>query len=387
MKIMHFCMHAPFTEHYSYQDNLLTEYQHKHGDDVRIVTGTRTRDENGRVIQVAPGSKTLDNGVELVRLALPGKWRQLLGVYSGLMQQMRAYQPDLIFIHGLCSFIPATAIRYKQRYAPQVRIVADNHQDEGTTNVNGFPFSHVMSLHRRKWKQWIPYVDRVFGTTGWRVTFAHRFYGIPQDKLEVLIMGIDSDRLPAEHAPVRAALREQLGIGEDCFVFVTGGKLDSRKRFAQSVNAFSRLAGEHLRFVIFGSVAPELQQMFDRALQEDKRIIYCGYIPSDEVWRYFFAADCGVFPGRHSVLWEEAIGCSLPCIFRRYEPHDHTEVCGNCVCLSQTEESDIYAAMSRMAQDAPYYAAMRKAAEQAAPSFSYHSIARQSVACVKGAQP
>ena len=143
MKILHICMNAPFTENYSYQDNLLTEYQHKQGHEILIVTTTRTRNSNGEIVNVEPGKKVLDNGTVLLRMELPNKIFTVFGIYPKLTKIMESYIPDMVFIHGLCSCISSQAINYKKKH-PKTHIVADNHQDLGTTKVKGFPFAWVM---------------------------------------------------------------------------------------------------------------------------------------------------------------------------------------------------------------------------------------------------
>lgn len=384
MRILHFCMNAPFTEHYSYQDNLLTEYQHKLGHDVRIITTTRTRDKNGRIIFTNTGYKLLDNGVELVRLPFPGKIRRLFGKYKGLMKQMIDFNPDLVFIHGLCSFVPEDVIRYKKKFNPSLYIVADNHQDEGTTIVDDFLTVKVIHIHKNKWKKWINDVDKVYGTTSWRVSFAMRYYGIPEQKSDTLIMGIDSDKMPENHDYWHNLVRTNMNISHDSFLFVTGGKLDNNKKTIETLNAFSRLDNKKCVLLVFGSVSNEIQKEFDSLIKNDSRIKYVGYVKSDVIWQYFYASDFGLFPGRHSVLWEEAIGCGLPCLFHRYEKRDHTEVCENCICIEQSDVDTIYGNMKKVLVDKEYYAQLKANAEKASSKFSYYKIAEKSIECCCG---
>jgi glycosyltransferase involved in cell wall biosynthesis len=373
-------MNAPFTENYSYQDNLLTEYQKKHNNIVQIVTSTRTRDECGKIINVKEGTYILSNGIELIRIKIPNKVFQILGIYPHLGRYIKNFSPDLIFIHGLCSFIPKQAIKYKKSRSDMVvHIVADNHQDLGTTKVVGFPFYWVLKIHKLFWKKWIQNVDIVYGTTSWRVAFAKEYYGIPVEKLDTLIMGIDSDRLPSNPDKVKSIIRNELAIPADSFVFVTGGKLDRNKNTIEALRAFHKVENTNARFIVFGSINDEIKKDFDELVKGDSRIIYIGYVDSQKVQKYFLASDFGVFIGRHSVLWEEAIGCGLPCVFRRYEKHDHTEVCGNCICLEKANEEDVYQIMCEFASFSEEYLRMKAAAKIAAESFSYHSIAYKSV--------
>ena len=381
MKILNICMNAPFTEHYSYQDNLLTEYQKKLGHDVIIITSTRTRDKQGKICKTEPCDKILYNGVRLIRLEVNGRLKSILGIYPEIYKILQKIKPDFIYIHGLCSFVPQTVIKYKKKNK-EVNIVADNHQDSRTTNITGL-FAIQQGVYRYMWRNWIKNVEKVYGTTSWRTTFANRIYGIPKEKLDTLVMGIDTDNLPKNKAEVRKQIRKELNIGEDIFLFVTGGKLDKRKNTIELMRAFTRISDEKAALLIFGSVAEEIREEFEKLCADDSRIRYIGYIKSEIVNRYFLASDFGAFPGRHSVLWEEAIGCGLPCLFPRYEERDHTEVCDNAVVIENPSENDIYNCMNRVLNTPQYYTSIKANAEKAAKVFSYYEIAKKSLECAE----
>ena len=335
MKVLNICMNAPFTEKYSYQDNLLTEYQQKIGHEVTIITSTRTRDVQGKICDIDPCDKILDNGVRLIRIQSGNKIQMFWGWYPKIKELIEEVQPQMIFVHGLCSFVTSQALRYKKKANYKVKVVADNHQDEGTTKTKGFPFSLQFKVFRSLWKKWIKNVEKVYGTTSWRTEFAHIFYGIPENKLDTLIMGVDVDSLPENRQLVKADVRKELGIDESKFIFISGGKLDKNKSIIEAAKAFQKIKNSDVVFVIFGSVAEDIKEEFEKLLMIEPRIIYLGYLSSKVVHRYFIAADFGVFPGRHSVLWEEAVGCELPCAFRKYGESDHTNVCGNCLFLKK----------------------------------------------------
>lgn len=379
MKILNIAMSSCYSEGYTYQDNLLPEYQKKLGHEVSILTSTITRGKGGKVVEECEGIKELSNGIKLIRIGVGNKIFQLIGYYPSIETVIRSEAPDLIFVHGISSLVPIQAIAYKKRHF-QVTLVADNHQDERNTRVKGVPFAWLMSLWRYCWKKWIPYFSHVYGVTSWRTDFAHNQYGIPKEKLDTLIMGVDNDRLPVDREKVRKEVREKLGLSEDDFVFVSGGKFDARKRIIEAMTAFCSCTMPHIRLVLFGSVAQEIEMQFNQFLNQDKRIKYVGYIPSAEAQRYFMASDFGLFPGSHSVLWEEAAGCGLPCIYSTFTDHDHLQVCGNCIQLAPNSDSyEISKVIAQIVDDENYYNTLRKNATKAAPSFYYSEIAKKSI--------
>lgn len=379
MKILNIAMRSCITEGYTYQDNLLPEYQHKLGHEVIVLTSKSTRDSNGQIVETSEGVKYLNNGVKLIRQSAGNFICQLFGIYPSIGRIIGEENPDIILVHGLPSFVPRQMIKFKKRH-PETILLADSHQDERNAKVKGFPFGLFMLLWRYCWKKWIPYFSHVYGVTSWRTDFAHYQYGIPWEKLDTLIMGVDNDRLPIDREAVRREIREGLGLTEDNFIFVCGGKFDARKLVVETMTAFSACKMQHIRLVLFGSVAPEIEMQFNQLLKQDKRIMYVGYIPSAEAQRYFIASDFGLFPGRHSVLWEEAAGCGLPCLFPTYTNHDHLQVCGNCIQVPHNSDSnDISKIIDRVVLDGDYYDTLKKNAAKAASTFYYSEIAKKSI--------
>lgn len=386
MKIVNICMGAPFTEGYSYQDSMLPDYQHRLGHDVTVITGLKTRNSKGEVITVPEEDTVLKNGVRLIRIAPKGVGKlrhNVLGVYPGIRKKLEELSPNLIMVHGLGSHVAGYAVSYKRKH-PKTHLIADNHQDFANSEN---PVLRILAVYfRMRWKRWIRDFDRIYAVTSWRKAFAHQIYGIPYDKLDTLILGIDERYINLAADPEnRETVRKQYGIDLDCFVFCTGGKLDEKKKILESMRAFSQTEGERLRYLIFGSVSPDIREAFEKLLREDGRFVYIGYVPSEKTNSILAASDFGLFPGSHSVLWEQAIGCGLPCLFHQFEEQDHTDVNGNCIRLKDAKEKDIFRIMERVSIDPAYYRDLKQKSAVAAERFSYRAIALQSMECATGA--
>lgn len=379
MKILNICMSAPFTEGYSYQDNLLSEYQHKLGHIVTVVTGLTTRDSNGKKVITSPCDKIMSNGVRLIRISSGNKILQVLGYTPKIGKIIKEVNPDLIFIHGLCNLTPIQAIRYKKKN-PDTILVADNHQDRNIFRYDKFPFSQLLKLWRTGWKTWNKHFNHIYGTTSWRKDFAIKHYGIPEDKADVLLMGVDVDNLTPDKEFVRKEIRSSLGINENAFVFIHGGKMDSGKKTIEVIQSFLLTESKDVRLILFGSVGSDIEDKFDKLIHEDNRIVYIGYIDSKQVHKYFFASDFSLFPGQHSVLWEEAIGCELPGMYMAYSEKDHTDICGNSISIKpKAGVDDIAKIMKDVFHDKEYYVWLKRNAQEASKRMSYYDIAKFSV--------
>ena len=285
----------------------------------------------------------------------------------------------MIFIHSLCTVVPIQAVAYQKKHK-NVVLVADNHQDYLNSRITGFPYSLAMAMWRIMWRHLIFHFSHIYGTTSWRTEFAIKEFGIPKEKAETLVMGVDTANLPHKKKDIREELRSKLGILENDFLFVTGGKISTRFHRMEPIRAFTHYASSKSRLLIFGSVEEELKEEFDAILQMDHRIVYVGFVDSKEIFKYFYASDFGLFTGAHSVLWEEAIGCALPCLFSKYGENDHVQVCGNCIQIDENSTTKTIAdVINKVEINDDFYTELKNKSEKVAPLFSYYEIAKQSL--------
>lgn len=382
MRVLHILMTGSFTDGMGYQDNLLTEYQHKHGHEVILIAPNLKRNERGEMIETPEGEELLPNGVLVVRTKRSRKIFSSVGYYPSIFPLIKKYSPDMIFIHGLCTLIPQQAIAYKKNH-PVVKIVADSHQDDENTYTAGLIHGTIIKFYKFKWKKWIKYVSKVYGTTSWRVSFAHKYYGIPEEKLDTLIMGVNSDALPSNPEQVRINVRKELGIPQDAFVFLNGGKIYKDKKITEALSAFEKMNNDKAYFILFGKIFDDVYDEIMPIISRCDHIKYLGFIDGKTVMNYLFAADFGVFPRLHSVLWEEAMGCELPCVFGRYPGGNHIDICDNCIIIDDYSENKILEVMNKVINDVEYYSVLKQNSIRTASAFSYHTIADKSVECMK----
>lgn len=316
MKIVHIAPNAPYNDNWGYQDNLLPRYQKKLGHDVTVIITNKMHTPDG-IAETVCGEYTLDDGVHIIRLKTVDYHNPVL---TNIMSKLPVYsylesiKPDFIFYHGLKGVTVFDAVRYKKRIAPECVIVQDNHEDYNNCNLpSGFKGRLLRGFQRAFNRRSIRYVSRVYGVTPWRREYAIDYYGIPREKTDVLIMGADDEKLGlAERSTEREAVRRECGIPDSDFLVVTGGRIDSEKHIDTLMQACGDMPG--IKLLVFGRVEGGIKDRFDSLLSEYSNIIYVGWLAADEVYRYFFAADLVVFPGGHSVMWEQACACKVPCL-------------------------------------------------------------------------
>lgn len=379
MKILHLCLGSFYIDDYTYQENLLPKYHKKMGYNVEIIASLITFDENGKSTFLKHGSEYInENGIPVTRIdfkksILPVSRK--LKIFNGLYERLGRANPDIIFIHG-CQFLDMHClVKYLNKHK-NIKVYADNHADFSNSATNWFSKN---VLHRCIWKRCArmiePYTTKFYGVLPARVDFLVDLYRLPKDKCELLVMGVDDEMVDKNNTPeVKNHVREQYAISDDDIFIVTGGKIDMFKKqtllLMDAVNSMS----VNIKLIVFGSVVPELKDEVEKRCSD--KVKYIGWLDAKDTYQYFSACDFAVFPGRHSVIWEQAAGQGVPLIVKYWEGTTHIDMGGNVKFLYNDSESEIsetiYYVIDNLVE-------MKKAAIEASNSFLYSQIARKSL--------
>jgi glycosyltransferase involved in cell wall biosynthesis len=361
---------------------MLSAQNARDGHDVTVISDCH-RFEDGFMVDTPEEDRILPNGIRLIRMKYDRIINDLVTEkirrVSKLEEVVEKISPEVIFFHGVQAFALLTAAKYK-KYHPGARLYADNHADFSNSATNWISKN---ILHGIIWRYFAnkaePYVDKFFGVLPARCDFLHEVYGIPREKIELLVMGGDDEKIhPENKHRLRAQICKRFGFTEGDFIVVSGGKLDQHKNIPILLDAFKRLRNLRIKLILFGNITEDMKQSIESRL-DNVNVKYVGWIDIDEAYDYFVAADLVVFPGRHSVLWEQAVACGIPGIFKHWEGTHHVDVGGNCEFLYQDSAEEIAAAILRIVNDPVLYAAMGECARAGASGFLYRNIAKMAI--------
>lgn len=376
--IVNVCLTGPYSDHFSYQDNILPKYQCRLGYRVVIFAPTWQWGKDGNLEHVKPGYYLDAEGVEVVRIDndqnKPVSYR--FKTYGKLTELLNEFSPNIIFLHCPQLRDASTIASYVQSNR-SVELFVDNHADYSNSGQN--KISRYI-LHRLIWRHYIrklePLTERFWGVLPSRVDYLVDNYGLPSEKCDLLVMGADDDEVSrASNPTVRAATRESLGFGKDDFLVVTGGKIDHAKTQTLLLMDAVRSMGEHVKLLVFGPVAPEIRNEFERRLDSEK-IIHVPWANTSESYDYFAAADAICFPGRHSVYWEQAVAMGKPLIVKRWPGTEHVDVCGNAMFLDEDSTEAIVTMLDKiLLGNGPSSNQLNNATR----SFLYSDIAKRSI--------
>ena len=384
MKILHLCLGCFYIDNYSYQENMLPKFHKQMGYDVEIIASTVSFNSSGKGCHVEAGSYENEYGIHVTRLPyfkfLGNKIGKFLRIYNGTYEAIKGANPDIIFVHG-CQFLD---MKYVVKYAKKhkVTIYVDNHADFSNSATNWLSKNILHGLVWRHCAQIIePYTDKFYGVLPVRVDFLKNVYHIPEQKCELLVMGADDDLVEKANADsVKSTIRNQLGIKDNDFLIITGGKIDQWKtQTFLLMEAVKRIQMQNVKLVVFGSVVDELKEKMNN-LVDGEKIQYIGWITSTDSYKYFAASDLVVFPGRHSVMWEQVAAQGIPMIVKQWEGTTHIDLKGNVLFLKEDSVDEIEKTLIKVLTDDNQYLSMRKCArEKGMEFFSYKNIAARSI--------
>lgn len=383
MKIVHISISGAYTDNLSYQENYLTKYHVILGHDVYLITSEWMYDDRGNYVKAANNDYIDCNGVHIFRLKMCGKDNisKRIRRYFGLKEKLEEISPDIIFHHGCQSPEEATVAAYCRKHK-KVRLFVDNHSDFSNSASNWLSKN---IQHKILWKHYAriinPYVEKFYGVLPARVDFLIDMYGLPKEKVELLVMGADDElACAADNKNVKKKVRDKHNIKEEDFLIMTGGKIDLfKQQTLLLMDAVNAIDSPNVKLIVFGSVIEDLKDEVRRRCSE--KVQYIGWIQSDTSYQYFAASDLVVFPGRHSVFWEQVVGQGIPMIVKYWAGTTHVNCGGNVRFLHEDSIFEIQKCIEEVI-DSDTYDFMKCVAINVKEKFLYSQIAKKSIGIV-----
>lgn len=382
MKITHICLAGPFTDNWAYQENLLTKYHKKLGHDVTVITSQWIWGENGKLVEKHETNYMNENEVRIIRIKLKGrnKFNKIIKRFIGLEKELKKSNPEVVFVHG-CQFVDINIVRKFVKKNSNVITFIDNHADFSNSAKN---WVSKNLLHKLLWRYYaqkmVPYTKKFYGVLPSRVDFLTDMYKIPLEKADLLLMGVDDEVVEnLKKTNNKDRIRAKHNIGKADFLIVSGGKIDSFKRETLTLmRAIKEIPNKQIKLMIFGSIDESLLEEFNDLIEEDK-ILYVGWMTARKTYSYFDAADLVVFPGRHSVMWEQVVGQGIPLVVKYMNGISHLDLGGNVQYFHNDSKSSYKKKVMEIYNNGQYLNMRKTAASKGIKKFSYKEIAKKSI--------
>lgn len=391
MKIVHIILSCFYKEGYGYQENILPSKHKDLGLETSIITYNGQyhilpknitekpinevisyRNNNDIPVFILPKNKSFITRIPIIRA--------FTNYTKSFYDTLCKLSPDIIFAHGFKTPDHFSLIKYKKNN-PNVKIFIDNHSDYYNTKFSIKEHIITKTYYRLLAKRLTKIVDTFWGVTPWRVQYLEEVYNIPSSKTNLLVMGGDENLIDwANRDIIKSEIRKKYNILPNDFVLITGGKIDKAKNIHLLIKAISKLQQKKIKLLIFGNYEPNIYEECNTLFGNN--IINIGWIKPEDVYSYFLASDLGVFPGTHSVLWEQACASGLPCIFKDWGENrmKHLDVGGNCLFIKDISIDNLIIHITSIFENKNlYYKMYSIASTKAKDEFSYIKIAKRAI--------
>lgn len=208
--------------------------------------------------------------------------------------------------------------------------------------------------------------------------------GVPREKIEVINPGVGDDYYPERVAGGREALCRRYALPRDRYVLFVG-TFEPRKNIPTLVRAFGRLA--HIRrshcLVLVGAPGQRIEEISDavRGSGLAGEVVMPGYLPQEEVRRFYSYADLFVYPSLYEGFGLpplEAMACGAPVITSNTS--SLPEVVGEAALQVDPRDPDALAqAMGAVLEDETLAAVLRANGLDRVKRFSWERTARETL--------
>jgi len=107
--------------------------------------------------------------------------------------------------------------------------------------------------------------------------------------------------------------RKKYGLNIDDVVFLYTGRLVKEKGIEELIRAFNKINNKKFKLLVTGSIGygKTTKNKFTKKLQQlsenNKNIIYTGYIDYSDIHKLYMISDCGIVPS----IWEEPFALTV----------------------------------------------------------------------------
>lgn len=363
---------------------MLPKYHKLMGYDVTVIASLMSFDKHGNYCFLkSPAEYISNDGFKVIRLNYRKRLTSLFRIlksYEKTYFTIEKENPSIIFIHG-CQFLDIRQVLKYKKSHPYTKIFIDNHSDFINSGSNWLSKN---VLHKIIWRYLVkkiePFTERFYGVTPLRCDFLKNTYHVSENKIDLLVLGADDEKINFNEKDIlRGIIRKSINIGEEDFVIVTGGKINKQKNIHLLLQAVTELKNDRVVLILFGTSNLQMKQVIDE-LSKSSRIKNIGWIDSAKAYDYFLASDLAVFPGTHSVLWEQSVGCGTPGVFKYWPGMDHINVGGNCRFLYKDSVDEIKCMLEEIINNKDIYKRMKEISmELGVKNFSYRRLAIKAI--------
>lgn len=298
----------------------------RQGHQVQVVTSDRYfpfhdyQDTAGKILgsRIQQLGKKTEKGITVYRQPTYAEFFAR-AFFGGISNRIKAFKPDVVLVFGIASPSAVQVARFRRKHPELIPklIFADSHLPSELALHNSFLKKMVYTL----WRWWFATQvasagDRFIALQDDTVGVIRTIYGISRQVM-VLPNGTDTSMYFFDKSAGQQ-VREKLDIPAKDFVIIYTGKLVPSKGIEILIKAFKKLTEQYddVHCLLVGDGPAEYKECCLAVLSATQRhkVHITGMVRPETLYRYYSAADVGVWPLQESLAMVDAAACGLPFI-------------------------------------------------------------------------
>jgi glycosyltransferase involved in cell wall biosynthesis len=323
MKIIHLIDY--FQPKIGYQETFLAKEMMKLGHDVCVVTSDRYyplsnyssiyQDLLGK--RVVGRGKFIEDDIKTVRLKTIEIPNTTFCVLFGLKEVLDRFNPDLVFCHGVFSYISYLAAIYKKKYG--YKLYYDSHAANFNTDFENNILKKIYYQLYRTFalKKIRSNADRIYAIGKEEKEFLFQYTKLNNTKIRILRLGVEINQFkPSQY--IKKVVRKKLGWNHSDFVLIFAGKITTNKKVHILAKALAFLKIPQIKLLLVGDgdkkYIGQILGILNNAKVKYKHI---KFVENKKLVNYYQTSDIGVWPGDPTITFLEAMSCGLPLILSK----------------------------------------------------------------------
>ncbi|MCX6113194.1 MAG: glycosyltransferase family 4 protein [Proteobacteria bacterium] len=324
MKIVHVTNY--YMPQLSYHEPYLARECAKLGHNVNVITSNKAYPLGiYKYLEQLLGKRNLKAGVYTDEDVIVIRLKTLFDVslrawLQGLEKTLIGLNPDVIYVHGITGINSIRVALLKASGRIKGKLIYDDHMLYSVMRKGLFGKLFYSIYRSLCTKLLLSQANAFIAVTEETKLFMSKECGIPQDKIVVNYLGVDTETFKFSR-DARKELRIAYNLSDKDIAFIYAGKIIKDKGPHLLLDAGIQLMKNYSNIYLFmigdGDQA-YMSQMKEKVKISDveNRIIWHKAVKNRDLYKYYSTADIGVWPLQESLTMLEACSCELPIIVK-----------------------------------------------------------------------
>jgi len=327
MKIVHVSNH--FHPKLGYQEYYLAKEQLRCGHDVFVVTSERhfpfpDYDECMKAVlgnRIIKAGEFIEEGIKVTRLNVIFEIYHQIWLRK-LYATIKKLHPDVVHMHN-CGNISAIRIGLIKRKL-NFNLLCDEHSHLSIMKKRNFVKRTIARIQKIVIRNVLKNANSLVAIAPDVKNVMVDIYGLPKNKINIIPLGVDNNLFHFCEKS-RKEIREKFGIGENISVIVYAGKLIPDKGphiLVKAVIDILKKGRLKLKTILIGGGNKNYIETIKKEIKLSKfddSFIWHNFVDKVKLYKFYSAADVGVWPLEESISMLEASSCKLPIIVKNSE--------------------------------------------------------------------